>query len=162
LVIEDESRDRRAREADFLEADGSASASPETERRLLIDALWGENPPPSAPKLPQIYVSQLRKTLPPAARVQTREAGYALELERGSSVDATRLRKSAERWPRGAACGPSAAVPPWQLPREASPAKVAKDGQYNNDNDDDPKPGRHGDPFVRHADSTTSRPALAT
>jgi DNA-binding SARP family transcriptional activator len=75
----------------------------------LIDALWGENPPPSAPKLLQIYVSQLRKTLPPAARVQTRGAGYALELERGSSVDATRLRKSAERWPRGAACGPSAA-----------------------------------------------------
>lgn len=31
-----------------------------------------------------------------------------------------------------------------QLPREASPAQVAKDGQYNNDNDDDPKPGRHG------------------
>jgi hypothetical protein len=61
LVIEDESRDRCAREADFLEADGSASASPETERRLLIDALWGENPPPSAPKLLQIYVSQLRK-----------------------------------------------------------------------------------------------------
>ncbi len=104
-------RDRRAREADFLEADGSASASPETERRLLIDALWGENPPPSAPKLLQIYVSQLRKTLPPAARVQTRGAGYA--LERGSSVDATRLRKSAERWPRRAACGPSAAVPRW-------------------------------------------------
>jgi hypothetical protein len=35
------------------------------------------------------------------------------------------------------------------LPREASPAKVAKDGQYNHDNDDDPKPGRHRDPFVR-------------
>ena len=91
LVIEDESRDRRAREADFLEAHGSASASPETERRLLIDALWGENPPPSAPKLLRIYVSQLRKTLPPAARVQARGAGYALELERGSSVDATRF-----------------------------------------------------------------------
>jgi hypothetical protein len=93
LVIEDESRDRRAREADFLEADGSASASPETERRLLIDALWGKSPPPSAPRLLQIFVSQLRKTQPPAARVQTRGAGYALELERGSSVDATRFAK---------------------------------------------------------------------
>src|SRR5215207_2807527 len=30
-----------------------------------------------------------------------------------------------------------------RLPREASPAKVAKDGQDNNDDDDDPKPGRH-------------------
>src|SRR5215207_1763012 len=30
-----------------------------------------------------------------------------------------------------------------RLPREASPAKVAKDGQRNDDDDDDPKPGRH-------------------
>jgi hypothetical protein len=30
-----------------------------------------------------------------------------------------------------------------RLPREASPAKVAKDGQHNDDDDDDPKPGRH-------------------
>lgn len=29
-----------------------------------------------------------------------------------------------------------------RLPREASPAKIAKDGQHNNDHDDDPKPGR--------------------
>jgi hypothetical protein len=28
-----------------------------------------------------------------------------------------------------------------RLPREASPAKVAKDGQHNKDDDDDPKPG---------------------
>jgi hypothetical protein len=30
-----------------------------------------------------------------------------------------------------------------RLPREASPAEVAKDGEHNNDDDDDPKPGRH-------------------
>jgi len=30
-----------------------------------------------------------------------------------------------------------------RLPREASPAKVAKDGQHDDDDDDDPKPGRH-------------------
>lgn len=36
-----------------------------------------------------------------------------------------------------------------RLPREASPAKVAKDGQHNNDDDDDPKPGWHREPFVR-------------
>jgi hypothetical protein len=45
-----------------------------------------------------------------------------------------------------------------RLPGEASPAKVAKDGQRNNDDDDDPKPGRHmilslGDmPTLRRAD----------
>jgi hypothetical protein len=32
---------------------------------------------------------------------------------------------------------------PARLPREASPAKVAKDGQHNDDDDDDPEPGRH-------------------
>lgn len=30
-----------------------------------------------------------------------------------------------------------------RLPSEASPAKVAKDGQHDNDDDDDPKPARH-------------------
>lgn len=30
-----------------------------------------------------------------------------------------------------------------RLPREASPAKEAKDGQHNNNDDNDPKPGRH-------------------
>ena len=30
-----------------------------------------------------------------------------------------------------------------RLPREASPAKVAKQGQHNNDDNDDPKPARH-------------------
>jgi hypothetical protein len=50
-----------------------------------------------------------------------------------------------------------------RLPREASPAKVAKDCQRNNDDDDDPKPGWHVIPFRwEHADSTTSRPVFAT
>lgn len=30
-----------------------------------------------------------------------------------------------------------------RLPSEASPAEVAKDGQHDNDDDDDPKPARH-------------------
>ena len=30
-----------------------------------------------------------------------------------------------------------------RLPREASPTEVAKDGQHNNDDENDPKPGRH-------------------
>jgi hypothetical protein len=35
-----------------------------------------------------------------------------------------------------------------RLPREASPVSVDKDGYHDNE-DDDPKPGRHSDPFVR-------------
>ncbi len=52
----------------------------------LIDALWGETPPPSARKLLQIYVSNLRKQLPPA-RVRTTAAGYVLAAET-SEIDA--------------------------------------------------------------------------
>ena len=48
---------------------------------LLLDAIWGSSPPASAAKLLQTYVSQLRKALPAPARIRTRGAGYALELE---------------------------------------------------------------------------------
>jgi DNA-binding SARP family transcriptional activator len=62
-------------------------------RDVLIDVLWGESPPASAPKLLQVYVSQLRKLLPaPAGPIQTRGSGYALELDR-ESVDATRFER---------------------------------------------------------------------
>ena len=56
----------------------------------LIDTLWGEAPPASAAKVLQTYVSQLRKTLPEGARIVTRGAGYALELE-NASLDAGRF-----------------------------------------------------------------------
>ncbi|MGH3031492.1 MAG: BTAD domain-containing putative transcriptional regulator [Gaiellaceae bacterium] len=46
----------------------------------LIDALWGETPPPTAPTALQVNVSKLRKTLG-AARIVTRAPGYALELQ---------------------------------------------------------------------------------
>lgn len=49
------------------------------------------------------------------------------------------------------------------LPRHASPAKEAKDGQHNKDDDDDQKPGRHGDSFRwERADSTVSSAVFAT
>jgi YVTN family beta-propeller protein len=51
-----------------------------TER--LIDALWGERPPRSAPNSVHIYVSQLRRALGDG-RLVTRGRGYALELEPG-------------------------------------------------------------------------------
>ena len=56
----------------------------------LIDALWGEDPPASAGKLLQVYVSQLRKVLPPGMRIATEPAGYVLQVHR-EDVDAERF-----------------------------------------------------------------------
>ncbi len=58
--------------------DGAVS----TER--LIDALWGEHPPPTATKALQVYVSQLRRALGPENPIVTRASGYAVELEPGA------------------------------------------------------------------------------
>ena len=46
----------------------------------IVDELWGEDVPESAPKMVQIYVSKLRKALP-AEMLHTRPPGYALQLE---------------------------------------------------------------------------------
>ena len=59
---------------------------------VLIDALWGESPPSSAPKLLQIYVSRLRKGLPSPEKIETSDAGYRLELD-GVSIDAARFER---------------------------------------------------------------------
>jgi YVTN family beta-propeller protein len=57
----------------------------------LIDGLWGETPPPSAPKLVQLYVSQLRKLLAvDEAQIVTRGRGYELRLD-DDRVDAARF-----------------------------------------------------------------------
>src|SRR5262245_39342285 len=55
----------------------------------LVDDLWGHDVPESAPKMVQIYVSQLRKVLPDGV-LQTRPPGYLVELE-PEAVDATRF-----------------------------------------------------------------------
>ena len=55
-----------------------------TER--LVDELWGENPPATATKTIQVYVSQLRKLLGEDA-IATRPPGYALRLD-GAELDA--------------------------------------------------------------------------
>jgi YVTN family beta-propeller protein len=49
-----------------------------TER--LVDELWAENPPETARKAVQVYVTRLRKALG-AERIRTRGPGYVLELE---------------------------------------------------------------------------------
>src|SRR5215210_6771290 len=49
----------------------------------LIDALWGEDPPATAPKALQVHVSQLRRALGPGQPIVTRPSGYGVELEPG-------------------------------------------------------------------------------
>ena len=47
----------------------------------LVDSLWSEPVPPSAPKVLQVYVSQLRKALGPGW-IETRAPGYLVRVER--------------------------------------------------------------------------------
>ena len=50
----------------------------------LIDGLWGERSPPSAPKNVQLYISQLRRLLEGhGAEIVTRGRGYELRLPDG-------------------------------------------------------------------------------
>ena len=55
----------------------------------LIDAVWGETPPSSAPGALQVHVHALRKSLG-ADRIVTRAPGYMLRLEH-DELDATRF-----------------------------------------------------------------------
>ena len=57
----------------------------------LVDDLWGESPPPTAPTALHGYVSGLRKLLG-ADRVETRVPGYALRLHR-AELDAHRFEE---------------------------------------------------------------------
>jgi DNA-binding SARP family transcriptional activator/tetratricopeptide (TPR) repeat protein len=71
----------------------------------LIDGLWGEAPPATAPKIVQVYVSQLRKVLGVGgngAEIVTRGRGYELRLGDGE-LDVRRFeRLVAEGLPREA------------------------------------------------------------
>jgi YVTN family beta-propeller protein len=72
----------------------------------LIDALWGEAPPPTAAKVVQNYVGQLRRALGDreGQRLQTRSRAYALRVEDGE-LDLDRfdelVRDGAEALERG-------------------------------------------------------------
>ena len=57
----------------------------------LIDALWEEEPPETAQKALQVYVSQLRKLLG-KERLETRAPGYLLRVEVGE-LDLERFRE---------------------------------------------------------------------
>jgi DNA-binding SARP family transcriptional activator/pimeloyl-ACP methyl ester carboxylesterase len=45
----------------------------------IVDSLWGDDVPETAQKMVQVYVSRLRKVLPPES-IRTRPPGYALVL----------------------------------------------------------------------------------
>jgi DNA-binding SARP family transcriptional activator len=60
-------------------------------RERLIDELWGEEPPETAVKAVQVYVSQLRKLLP-TATLMTQSAGYVLEVA-PEAVDLLRFER---------------------------------------------------------------------
>jgi len=47
----------------------------------LVDSLWGERSPPTAQKVLQVYISQLRKVLG-AGQIETRAPGYLVLAER--------------------------------------------------------------------------------
>jgi WD40 repeat protein/DNA-binding SARP family transcriptional activator len=71
----------------------NAGSTVSTER--LIDGLWGEEPPASAHKLVQVYVSQLRKALAAGgdgAHIVTRRHGYELRVQ-PDAVDAGRFER---------------------------------------------------------------------
>src|SRR5438128_6940416 len=61
----------------------------------LIDALWEDEPPETAQKALQVYVSQLRKLLG-KERLQTRAPGYLLRVEEGE-LDLDRFRRLHEK-----------------------------------------------------------------
>jgi YVTN family beta-propeller protein len=63
-----------------------------TER--LIDALWGESPPPGAARSLHVYVSQLRRALGDGMPAR-RNGGYVLALSAGA-VDAERFEQLVE------------------------------------------------------------------
>lgn len=61
----------------------------------LVEALWGDSPPPSARSLVRVYASQLRKALPAPLALETVGGGYALALPAGV-LDAARFERLLE------------------------------------------------------------------
>ena len=62
----------------------------------LIEGLWGDAPPATAPKMVQLYVSHLRRLLEgDGVRIATRGRGYELQLSDGE-VDTVRFEQLLE------------------------------------------------------------------
>jgi DNA-binding SARP family transcriptional activator len=59
----------------------------------IVDGLWGDEPPATATKMVQLYVSRLRRVLAGSgAAIETHGRGYALCVE-AETVDATRFAR---------------------------------------------------------------------
>jgi DNA-binding SARP family transcriptional activator len=63
-------------------------------RERLIDDLWGEAPPPTAPEAVYVYVSKLRKALSAAGAdpITTESGGYRLQIE-PERLDSSRMQR---------------------------------------------------------------------
>ena len=73
----------------------------------LIDELWGDEPPPTAAKVVQVYVSQLRKALAQAGRepvIVTRPPGYVARVE-PDELDVARFERELDRARRARSAG---------------------------------------------------------
>src|SRR3954451_10604267 len=58
-----------------LQANGDSPTS------RLVDAIWGDEPPSTAPELVRTYVSALRRSI--GGRIVARPSGYLVQVERG-------------------------------------------------------------------------------
>jgi DNA-binding SARP family transcriptional activator len=73
----------------------------------LIDELWGDEPPATAAKVVQVYVSQLRKALAQAGRepvIGTRPPGYVARVE-PDELDVARFERELDRARRARSAG---------------------------------------------------------
>ena len=73
----------------------------------LIDELWGDEPPPTAAKVVQVYVSQLRKALARDGRepvIVTRPPGYVARVE-PDELDVARFERELDRARRARSAG---------------------------------------------------------
>src|SRR4051812_8929567 len=72
----------------------------------LVEGLWGEAPPPSAPKMVQNYVWRLRRTLAAdgGTEILTRGRAYELRIDR-ELVDVCRLERLVAEASRASAAG---------------------------------------------------------
>jgi predicted ATPase/DNA-binding SARP family transcriptional activator len=92
-------------------------------RDVLIDELWGDEPPEHAAKTLQVYVSQVRKALAPERPIKTLPGGYLLEIE-PDRVDGARFERLVagasnalrRKEPREAADGLAEALALWRGP----------------------------------------------
>ena len=77
-------------------------------RDRLVDAVWAEEPPDSAPRALQVYVHGLRRVLG-AERIETHGTGYRIAVEPGE-LDLERFERLVERGRRALAAGDAAAA----------------------------------------------------